>query len=235
MNSKKSLRVTFEVEMGDERYKVIISEHDLSVRQPGSNAARRIAWLDVLRLVLQSSPGSPAESSQAKGIADACLREFLKPWEKYRKFHEQLQPGASEDKLQNLEHKLGKDLPTEVRMLLTWHNGQKRGSSGLFDKWFFMSSDDIIATCKKGIRVASGVDAWSDGFNYPGYSSARVLFIPIFRQDDDYLGIYSNSDYLVHVSRSGSANFERSLRTFILKVLLDRIGIVTLKDRGAFF
>jgi cell wall assembly regulator SMI1 len=63
-----------------------------------------------------------------------------------KRFHRNLQPGASVDELHQLSNAIAKYLPAPLSELLSWHNGQGDDYVGYFvDHWLLMSAAKIAA------------------------------------------------------------------------------------------
>jgi cell wall assembly regulator SMI1 len=66
------------------------------------------------------------------------------------RYHRNLRPGASDAELEGLRQSLARDLPAELRALLSWHNGQGADFAGsLVESWLLMSAAEIAAAKKE--------------------------------------------------------------------------------------
>jgi cell wall assembly regulator SMI1 len=67
-----------------------------------------------------------------------------------RRFLTGLRPGVSSTELVDLRKGFGQPLPAELRLLLSWHNGQFPDFVGKFEEeWQLMSSADILEAWKE--------------------------------------------------------------------------------------
>ena len=79
-------------------------------------------------------------------------------------------PGATAAELAQLERGLAHQIPSELRELLTWHNGQEDKFIGYFEQhWRLMGTDSIVAGKKE-----------LDAEPPPGWQKAWIPFL-----DDD--------------------------------------------------
>jgi cell wall assembly regulator SMI1 len=87
------------------------------------------------------------------------------------RYHGALLPGATPADLDALQKKLGISLPADLRVLLAWHNGQRRDFTGAFEQdWRLMGTDRIAAA-----TADLDADAASTGW--------RPVWVPFL--DDD--------------------------------------------------
>ena len=104
------------------------------------------------------------------------LNRLAKWLSKHRsRFYKNLQVGADAKQFGELEKSVGKPLPSELRTLLSWRNGQGEEYVGYFiDHWIFMDTDRI-ALAKEELDATGGEYGWSndwlpflddDGGNY---------------------------------------------------------------------
>ncbi|HEY7158217.1 MAG TPA: SMI1/KNR4 family protein, partial [Gemmataceae bacterium] len=112
--------------------------------------------------------------------APASVKELLSRVDKWlsahrSRFQRALLPGANAADCDALAAALGKPLPEELRIWLTWHNGQNAEVPGAFEQSWNLMSAEQIAEAKKEL------DAESD----EGWQKAWVPFL-----DDD------NGNYL---------------------------------------
>jgi cell wall assembly regulator SMI1 len=76
-----------------------------------------------------------------------------------KRFHKNLQPGASAAQLQALDKALGKPAPGGLRTLQAWHNGQGDDFVGYFENHWLLMSTTTIAAAKQELD-AGAVDGW---------------------------------------------------------------------------
>ncbi len=75
------------------------------------------------------------------------------------RFEQALRPGATAADCDALTAAIGKPLPEELRVLLTWHNGQNPEVPGAFEgNWFLMSTEEIAVA--KNELDAQPHDGW---------------------------------------------------------------------------
>jgi cell wall assembly regulator SMI1 len=84
------------------------------------------------------------------------LKELLSRVDKWLsahrpRFHRALLPGASVADCETLAVALGKPLPEELRIWLSWHNGQNADVPGAFEQNWNLMSAEQIAEAKKGL------------------------------------------------------------------------------------
>jgi cell wall assembly regulator SMI1 len=58
-------------------------------------------------------------------------------------YYLQLNPGATDDEIEQVEILTGLELPTDFKAFLKWHNGQS-GEARFFDNYILLSCDGII-------------------------------------------------------------------------------------------
>jgi cell wall assembly regulator SMI1 len=75
------------------------------------------------------------------------------------RFQKGLLPGASPAECDHLQSELGRPLPTELRTLLSWHNGQNPEVVGAFEQSWNLMSTRGIAEAKKMLDSAAA-DGW---------------------------------------------------------------------------
>src|SRR4029077_6367440 len=71
-----------------------------------------------------------------------------------------LRPGASAVLLAALEKQLGGPLPLELRLLLSWHNGQSEDFAGKFEEDWQLMSSDAIAAATKELATEAATTGW---------------------------------------------------------------------------
>jgi cell wall assembly regulator SMI1 len=77
------------------------------------------------------------------------------------RFHRNLQPGADDKALAELEKAVGRPIPQALRTLLHWHNGLGDDYVGYFvDHWLLMSSEGIAAA-KRELDDTASDQAWN--------------------------------------------------------------------------
>jgi cell wall assembly regulator SMI1 len=68
-----------------------------------------------------------------------------------------LRPGANEAELHDLQARLGRELPAELRTLLAWHNGQGEEFAGRFEEdWLLMGTEEIAGAKVELDKGAAG-------------------------------------------------------------------------------
>ena len=112
-------------------------------------------------------PDTPGEaegqgSSSPVGAPADRLKDALARLEKWLAAHrprflKNLRPGANEADLHGLQARLGQELPSELRTLLTWHNGQGEDIAGRFEEdWLLMGTEDIVTAREELAKGAAG-------------------------------------------------------------------------------
>jgi cell wall assembly regulator SMI1 len=76
-----------------------------------------------------------------------------------KRFHKNLQPGASSAELKALATSLGQPLPASLCALLEWHNGQGDDYVGYFENHWLLMSTGMIVAAKKELD-GGAVDGW---------------------------------------------------------------------------
>ncbi|MFO0881427.1 MAG: SMI1/KNR4 family protein [Gemmataceae bacterium] len=112
----------------------------------------------------------PASSLRSTGPAEIpALLVRLDVWlSRHRDgYHEALLPGATEEDLDSLGQVLGRKVPPELRLWLSWHNGQHEDLLGAFYEAFNLMSAAQIAA------------AWQDrcARHEPDWDSAWIPFL----------------------------------------------------------
>jgi cell wall assembly regulator SMI1 len=110
--------------------------------------------------VLRRFSAGPAAPTPPVGELLGVLTRLDTWFAQHRKrFHEGLRPGASAAECDALGESLGRPLPTELRTLLSWHNGQDPDVPGGFEESWRLMSADQIAPAKVDLDAA-GNQAW---------------------------------------------------------------------------
>jgi cell wall assembly regulator SMI1 len=106
------------------------------------------------------------------------LLRRLQTWlAKHRpRFAAALNPGATATQLGALEAALNIKLPQALRDLLAWHNGQRPGFSGGFERDWLLMSTQTIAAAKRNLDADTATTGW------------QTSWLPVFDDDaGDYL------------------------------------------------
>jgi cell wall assembly regulator SMI1 len=106
------------------------------------------------------------------------LLRRLQTWlTKHRpRFAAALNPGATPTQLGALEAALGMKLPQPLRDLLAWHNGQRPGFVGRFERDWLLMSTQTIAAAKRNLDADAATTGW------------QTSWLPVFDDDaGDYL------------------------------------------------
>ena len=99
--------------------------------------------------------------SQNLDLMKACLAR-LENWlaKHRRRFRGGLNRGATAVEIATLEKQLASSIPSELRLLLIWHNGQREDFIGKFEQdWQLMSCTDIAAA-KKELDASAPTTGW---------------------------------------------------------------------------
>jgi cell wall assembly regulator SMI1 len=175
--AKRARALTREAEIGGQRVSVTLDDEGISLQVGGSKRDPvKLSWGGVLCAALGKAPddsavaaalkslgGEPAQPDAAAGTADlSALLVRLDRWlAKHRKnYYRGLQPGAKPAQLARLEKTIGQPLPPELRVWLSWHNGQGEDLIGAFvETWNLMSAEEIAAQWQR--RQSEDDPSWN--------------------------------------------------------------------------
>jgi cell wall assembly regulator SMI1 len=187
--------LTREIELAGERLALTFSAEGISIRPVGSRKPpQEVSWatflcrvadqsddeavpaqekvsgaLNWLRSGKRSAEGTPTPTSpELKATLDR-----LEAWlaANRPRYHEALCPGAGEAELDALKAALGSPVPGDLRMLLTWHNGQRAEFAGAFEQSWNLMSARQIAEAKAELDADPVELAW------------RKEWVPILEDD----------------------------------------------------
>jgi cell wall assembly regulator SMI1 len=98
------------------------------------------------------------KSPQPAGVSDQLAR--LEKWlvKHRRSYHKALRPPATKQQLDQAQGTLGLTLPTDLRALLLWHDGQEGAFVGCFvERWKLLSIQAIL-DARKELDKAAGTN-----------------------------------------------------------------------------
>lgn len=185
--------LTREVEVGGQRLAVTMDADGLTIRPVGSRREpHRLGWAAVAVAATGAAPPGPeqitaslaalsAGAARPKGEAPALAPALSAPTEsapladvlacldawlaRHRpRYHAALEPGATAAQLAELEGRLGRPMPAEVRTWLGWHNGQKGGFHGAFVEAFLLLGTEGVAAVARSFREEELVAGWNDAW-----------------------------------------------------------------------
>src|SRR5262249_53514356 len=99
------------------------------------------------------------------------------------RFAAALNPGATPTQLGALEAALGMKLPQPLRDLLAWHNGQRPGFVGRFERDWLLMSTQTIAAPKPNLDADAATTGWHKSWlpvfdDYPGDQPSLDTSLP---------------------------------------------------------
>jgi cell wall assembly regulator SMI1 len=161
----------------------------------------------------QATHKEPA-AKQAEGPADR-LMELLGRLEKWLAAHrprllKNLRPGANEAELHALQARLGRELPAELRTLLTWRNGQGEEFAGRFEEdWLLMGTNEIVTAREELDKEAAGNGAgngWKpEWVPFMDDDAGNYLFLDTSRHEPPVRAYWLDQDQQPQVAASLTA------------------------------
>jgi cell wall assembly regulator SMI1 len=132
------------------------SSRSSSAGAPGATAAPPTPPAPAAGPAGGGQPTAPASSDLAGVLAR--LEHWLAAHR--HNFVRGLKPGATADDLRQLQERLGTSLSDDLRVLLSWHNGQDDEKTGCFrESWFLMGSEEIARTYQE-VTGGGGAGGW---------------------------------------------------------------------------
>jgi cell wall assembly regulator SMI1 len=146
-----------------------------------------------------------------------------------KKFHNNLQPGASPAQLDALAKAVGKPVPDSLRTLLAWHNGQGEDYAGYFENHWLLMSAEGIAAAKQELD-AGAVDGWhKEWIPFLDDDGGDYLVLDTSRKDAPLLGFYLDAG---EPAKEAAPSLDAWVKEFVEAV--EAGAYVEDKERGTF-